>query len=77
MPCATNLANTGQYVWHLSDGLPARLMVRAEATDRVGNTGGDQATLPAPIDLSRPEAAITHVGRNGAAQASASQAESR
>jgi hypothetical protein len=65
LPFATNVENTGVYVWHMSPGLPNSVLVKVEATDRVGNVGEDQSTQPAPIDLSRPQAALIKATRNG------------
>jgi hypothetical protein len=65
IPFATNLENSGYYTWRMSPGLPAQVLVRVEATDRVGNVGSDQSTLPAPLDLTRPTAMIKNVTRNG------------
>src|SRR5579884_1265112 len=67
-PFATNVDNTGLYVWHMSPGLPNSVLVKVEATDRVGNVGGDQSAMPAPIDLSRPHAALIKASRNGTLQ---------
>ena len=64
-PFATNLDNTGAYTWRMSTGMPSQVLLRVEATDRIGNVGQDETQMPTPIDLSRPEAAVTHVGRNG------------
>ncbi|HZU38309.1 MAG TPA: hypothetical protein VFA18_20460, partial [Gemmataceae bacterium] len=67
-PFATNVPNTGHFTWRLAPGLPAQVLMRVEATDRVGNTGADQTTMPSPIDLARPSAVITAVGGNGTFQ---------
>jgi hypothetical protein len=64
-PFATNLENSGEYTWHMSAGLPKQVLVRVEATDRIGNCGEDRMTLPAPVDLARPTAMIRNVSRNG------------
>jgi hypothetical protein len=64
-PFATNLDNTGSYTWHMAASMPAQVLVRVEATDRIGNVGSDQSNMPTPLDLARPDANITHVGRNG------------
>jgi hypothetical protein len=68
MPFATNLDNVGQYTWQVPQGLPAQLLVKVEATDRVGNNAEDQMAMPAPADLMRPKAAITKASRNGVIQ---------
>ena len=65
IPFATNLENAGYYSWRMSPGLPSRVLVRVEATDRVGNVNGDQTTMPAPVDLVQPTATIKNVSRNG------------
>src|SRR5262249_2970509 len=67
-PFATNVDNSGLYVWHMSRGLPNSVLLKVEATDRVGNVGEDQTTMPAPIDLSRPQAALIKASRNGTLQ---------
>jgi hypothetical protein len=69
-PFATNLPNTGHFTWRLAPGLPAQVLVRIEATDRVGNTGADQTNMPSPVDLARPSAVITGVANNGIMQTS-------
>ncbi len=65
IPFATNLENTGSYTWHMAAGLPNRVLVRVQATDRLGNMSADQSTMPSPIDLIRPTATIRNVTRNG------------
>jgi hypothetical protein len=68
IPFATNLENTSHYTWQMSPGLPNQVLVRVSATDRVGNIGEDQSTMPSPVDLSRPSATIESVNRDGALQ---------
>ncbi len=68
-PFATNLPNTGHFTWKLVPGLPAQVIVRVEATDRVGNTGADQTTMPTPVDVALPSATITGIDHNGGIQA--------
>jgi hypothetical protein len=68
IPFATNVENSGYHTWRMSPGLPSQVLVRVEATDRVGNTGEDRSSMPAPIDLTRPTATIRNVSRNGAIQ---------
>lgn len=65
IPFATNLENNGFYTWRMSPGLPARVLVRVEATDRVGNVTADASSLPAPVDMLQPTATIKNVSRNG------------
>jgi hypothetical protein len=68
IPFATNLDNTGFYTWHMSSGLPAQVLVKVEATDRIGNIGEDQSTMPTPLDLTKPTVTIKNVSRNGTIQ---------
>lgn len=65
IPFATNLENNGYYTWRMSPGLPGRVLVRVAATDRAGNIGQDQSTMPAPVDSSMPTATIRNITRNG------------
>jgi hypothetical protein len=67
-PFATNVDNTGLYTWHMSPGLPNQVLLKVEATDRIGNVGDDQSAMPAPIDLSRPQAILMKASRNGVLQ---------
>ncbi len=73
IPFATNLENHGQYTWNMSPGLPGQLLVRVSATDRVGNIGEDQSSLPAPVDLVPPKTAIRNVSRNASIQSTGGQ----
>jgi hypothetical protein len=68
IPFATNVDNTGLYMWRMSPGMPTAVLVRVEATDRVGNVGVDQSALVAPVDLSRPQASLIKASRNGTVQ---------
>jgi hypothetical protein len=65
IPFAMNLENTGKYIWHMPPGLPSNVLVYVQAIDCVANISGDQASLPAPLDLTRPTATIQSVTRNG------------
>jgi len=65
IPFATNLENVGSFTWRLSPGMPNQVIVRVTATDRVGNVGLDQSTMPTPVDLSRPTVTIKNVSKNG------------
>jgi hypothetical protein len=56
MPIATNLANTGQYVWPLNRQLPSQLYLRLEVRDEAGNltihqTSHPVALAPAAVQL--------------------------
>jgi hypothetical protein len=58
-PIASNLENTGRYVWSMPANVPFRLYVRVEATDRAGNIGSAQTANPILVDLSKPK--ITNI----------------
>jgi hypothetical protein len=58
---AANALNTGRYVWSLPAELPARFLVRVEATDLVGNSGSSQTPKPVLMDRSQPVVNILDV----------------
>jgi hypothetical protein len=60
-PIATNIENSGRYLWALRPGLPARLYLRVEARDLAGNVGVAQSSGPVTIDLARPTVTILDV----------------
>jgi hypothetical protein len=64
-PIATQLENTGYYVWHIPNEVPHHLLVRVEAVDLVGNIGVAQTTNPLLDDLSQPTASILAVEGKG------------
>lgn len=59
-PIASNVENTGKYVWQVPQGLP-RFLVRVEAADLAGNVARVQSSRPILLDNSRPEVLITNV----------------
>lgn len=61
MPIASNLDNTGSYLWHLSAQLPSRYLIRVEATDLAGNVGAACSREPIVMDLSQPSVCILSV----------------
>lgn len=58
---ASNLENTGRYVWPMPANLPFRVFIRVEAADRAGNIGSAQSANPILVDLSKPKVTITNV----------------
>jgi hypothetical protein len=60
-PIASNLENTGRYVWPMPANVPFRLYVRVEAIDRAGNIGSAQSPNPILVDLSKPKVNILNV----------------
>jgi hypothetical protein len=64
-PIATQVENTGHYVWQMPSDVPHHLLVRVEAVDLVGNLGVAQTTNPLLDDLSQPTASILAVEGTG------------
>lgn len=60
-PIATNLENTGRYVWQVPASAPASFFLRVEATDLAGNMGRAQTAKPVLLDTSRPTVSILDV----------------
>jgi hypothetical protein len=60
-PLATNLENTGKYVWHLPKDVPYQFYVRVEAHDRAGNCGVDCCSEPIKVDHALPKGTILGV----------------
>jgi hypothetical protein len=60
-PIATNLENTGRYVWPMPSDVPFRIFIRVEAADRAGNVGSAQSPNPILVDLSKPKVNILNV----------------
>jgi hypothetical protein len=52
---ATNLDNTGRFVWRIPPAAPYRFFVRVEVADRGGNLGRAETTRPVIVDLSQPK----------------------
>jgi len=60
-PIADWLPNSGQYIWNIGAGVPARLYVRVVARDAAGNMARVDTPQPALVDLSKPTARIVDV----------------
>jgi hypothetical protein len=60
-PIATNLENTGEYVWQMTKEVPYQFYIRVEATDRAGNVGVSCTHEPIKVDLVRPHGTILGV----------------
>jgi hypothetical protein len=58
---ATNLENTGRYLWQVPQGVPSQFYVRVEARDLAGNVGAAQTANPVLLDTAVPSVAITTV----------------
>lgn len=57
--------DTGNYVWHVGQGVPSRLYVRLVARDAAGNHSFVDTPQPLLVDLSKPTARIVDVESNG------------
>lgn len=64
-PIATNLPNTGHYLWSLPAGLPGQFLVRVEAADLANNVGTAQSASPILLDNSTPTVSILSVAESG------------
>jgi hypothetical protein len=69
-PLATNLENTGKYVWHLPKDVPYQFYVRVEAHDRAGNCGVDTCNEPIKVDHALPRGTILGVDTEKTAHSS-------
>jgi hypothetical protein len=55
VPIATNLENTGNYLWRVPQGVPNSFRVRVEATDLAGNQATADSPSSVQIDLTQPK----------------------
>jgi hypothetical protein len=60
-PIAANVENSGNYLWKLPPNMPARFLVRVEATDLAGNVGMSQMSQPVVLDLALPIVSVLSV----------------
>ncbi len=58
---ASNVENTGRYIWQMPPGVPYSFFVRVEANDKAGNTGFSDTTKPVLVDLIKPRGKIVGV----------------
>lgn len=58
---ATDLANSGQYMWRLDDGLPPEIYLRLVVRDEAGNVAEHIAEQPVRLDDLRPAVQIRGV----------------
>jgi hypothetical protein len=65
-PLATQLENTGRYVWTVPGDAMQRVLVRAEASDLAGNVATSQTQRPVLLDASCPAVVIKSAGAAGA-----------
>jgi hypothetical protein len=61
VPMASNIENTGRFVWPLPSNAPARFLVRVEAIDLPGNVGSAQTPRTILVDTAVPTVAILNV----------------
>ena len=60
-PIASNIENSGHYVWQMPSNGPLTFYIRVEAADMVGNVGVAQASKPLSIDTTQPTVSILGV----------------
>jgi hypothetical protein len=61
IPGASNIENSGRFVWKKGAGPPFRFLVKAEAKDKAGNVGENVTVKPVLFDLTQPKSRITNV----------------
>jgi len=61
---AANLESNGQFHWKAPSGIPAKVYVKAEATDLAGNIGRAMTPKPLLMDSSLPKVSIVNVEAN-------------
>jgi hypothetical protein len=61
LPIASDLENSGSYLWTVDPGSTPKFSVRIEARDMAGNTQVVESQQPVVIDLARPTAKIIDV----------------
>jgi len=61
VPIATDLANTGRYVWAIPRDLPSGVYLRLEVRDEAGNVGVHETSQTVTLDRSRPAGHIRDV----------------
>ena len=54
----TPVDNTGQYQWLISPKCPAKVQVRVDVRDALGNLGFAETTEPVIVDRTRPKGRI-------------------
>jgi len=67
MPIASEVPNTGRYLWKMPPNLPYMVYLRLEVRDAAGNVGVAQTPKPVLVDLVEPEGkliGITTPGKN-------------
>ncbi|MCS7016692.1 MAG: hypothetical protein NZM42_11320 [Gemmatales bacterium] len=62
---ATELENTGRFVWRIPTGTPYQFYLRIEAVDRAGNVGTAETSKPIIVDLSVPRGRLLGVEGRG------------
>jgi hypothetical protein len=58
---ASDLEDTGSYIWTLGPGVPAQFYLRIEVRDAAGNLQRVDTPQPVQVDLSRPTARIVDI----------------
>ena len=61
VPGATQIENTGKFVWRMSADVPFEFLIRVEAIDEAGNVGMAETQKSIKVDLSTPKARVIGV----------------
>ncbi len=64
-PFASNLENTGRYIWSLDSSIPPLVYLRLEVVDEAGNHAIYDSPQAVPLDRSRPTGRILDVRATG------------
>jgi hypothetical protein len=64
-PFASNLENSGRYVWSIDNTIPPLVFLRLEIVDEAGNHAFYDLPQPIPLDRSRPTGRIRDVRAAG------------
>ena len=67
-PFASNLENSGRYVWSIDGAIPPLVYLRLEAVDEAGNRTIYDHPQPIPLDRSRPTGRIRDVRPAGSSR---------
>ena len=58
---ASEITNTGRYVWHVPSNMPPTVLVRLTATDVCNNAVATTTPQPVVVDFSQPSLRVLHV----------------
>jgi hypothetical protein len=65
LPIATDLDNSGRYIWRVPPATPFKFFVRVEAVDRGGNLARADSAKPVLVDTAQPKGRLLGVEPGG------------